>query len=101
VALINSSGTTQKTYAYDPFGNATPGGSGTAANLGFAGGYDNTTSGLVKFGTRYYDPTIGRWTQQDPIAGEIGDPTGLTGIRMWGTTRSTVSMPQASLCPFL
>jgi hypothetical protein len=52
VALINSSGTTQKTYAYDPFGNAAPGGSGTAANLGFAGGYDNTTSGLVKFGTR-------------------------------------------------
>jgi RHS repeat-associated protein len=71
VALINSSGTTQKTYSYDPFGNATPGGSGTAANLGFAGGYDNTTSGLVKFGTRYYDPTIGRWTQQDGTVRKI------------------------------
>jgi RHS repeat-associated protein len=27
-----------------------------------------------KFGTRYYDPAVGRWTQQDPVAGSIGDP---------------------------
>lgn len=33
---------------------------------GYAGGYTDPT-GLVKFGTRYYDPTLGRWTQQDPL----------------------------------
>jgi hypothetical protein len=28
---------------------------------------------LYKFGTRYYDPTLGRWTQQDPVAGSLRD----------------------------
>jgi uncharacterized protein RhaS with RHS repeats len=27
------------------------------------------------FGTRYYDPSVGRWTQQDAVAGSISDPT--------------------------
>jgi RHS repeat-associated protein len=40
---------------------------------GFAGGFTDTT-GLVKFETRYYDPSIGRWTQQDPVAGSIANP---------------------------
>lgn len=26
------------------------------------------------FGTRYYDPTVGRWTQQDALAGAMGSP---------------------------
>jgi hypothetical protein len=28
---------------------------------------------LYKFGTRYYDSTLGRWTQQDPVGGSLGD----------------------------
>ena len=28
---------------------------------------------MVKFGTRYYDPLLGRWTQQDPVGGSLGD----------------------------
>lgn len=28
----------------------------------------------MKFGTRYYDPTTARWTQQDPERGEIDQP---------------------------
>ena len=36
----------------------------------YASGYLDPT-GLVKFGTRYYDPNLARWTQQDPIAGDI------------------------------
>ena len=31
-----------------------------------AGGYLDTTTGLYKFGARYYEPGVGRWTQQDP-----------------------------------
>lgn len=27
----------------------------------------------MKFGTRYYDPTLGRWIQQDPSAGSIAN----------------------------
>jgi len=32
---------------------------------------------LYKFGTRYYDPTLGRWTQQDPVRGHLDDPNSL------------------------
>jgi RHS repeat-associated protein len=38
----------------------------------FASGYFDATTGLYKFGTRYYSPTLGRWTQQDPVGGSIG-----------------------------
>jgi RHS repeat-associated protein len=39
----------------------------------FAAGYLDSSTGLYKFGTRYYDPTLGRWTQQDPVGGSLGD----------------------------
>ena len=31
----------------------------------FAGGQYRSSTGLYKFGERYYDPTLGRWTQLD------------------------------------
>jgi RHS repeat-associated protein len=34
-------------------------------------GEGNVTNGLFHFGARYYDPTTGRWTQQDPL-GHLG-----------------------------
>ncbi len=33
----------------------------------FAGGLYEETTGLIRFGVRDYDPSIGRWTQKDPI----------------------------------
>jgi RHS repeat-associated protein len=38
------------------------------------GGYFESSTGLVKFGTRYYNPSLGRWTQQDPVGGSLGNP---------------------------
>ena len=35
--------------------------------FGFAGGIYDPDTGLVRFGARDYDPTIGRWTAKDPI----------------------------------
>ena len=64
VAVVDQSGAVQNRYSYDPYGKASS--SGSASNpLGFAGGYLDST-GLVKFGARYYDPSLGRWTQADP-----------------------------------
>jgi RHS repeat-associated protein len=34
--------------------------------------FESSTT-LYKFGTRYYDPSLGRWTQQDPVGGSLGD----------------------------
>ena len=38
----------------------------------YASGYYDANTGLYKFGTRYYDPQLGRWTQKDPIGGSVG-----------------------------
>jgi RHS repeat-associated protein len=38
--------------------------------------FDSAT-GLTKFGTRYYDSSLGRWTQRDPIAGSIANPNAM------------------------
>jgi RHS repeat-associated protein len=38
----------------------------------YAGGALDAT-GLYHFGARYYDPAIGRWTQQDSVV-SLGDP---------------------------
>jgi len=39
----------------------------------FAGGSLDSATTLYTFGTRYYDPSLGRWTQQDPVGGSLGD----------------------------
>ncbi len=68
VALTDSSGTVVNTYSYDPYGNVTPGASNSMANpWQYTGGYLDSETGLVKLGQRYYDPSIGRWTQLDPL----------------------------------
>jgi RHS repeat-associated protein len=35
--------------------------------FGYAGGLWDSTTGLVRFGARDYDPSVGRWTAKDPI----------------------------------
>jgi RHS repeat-associated protein len=59
----------------------------------FAGGQYRSSTGLYKFGERYYDPTLGRWTQLDSAGtgytyandnpvNEV-DPSGTTTIDQW------------------
>jgi RHS repeat-associated protein len=63
--------------------------------FGFAGGLYDATTGLVRFGARDYDPSIGRWLNKDPIRFDGGwnfyayvgndplnfiDPSGLSRI---------------------
>jgi RHS repeat-associated protein len=72
--LVDTSGNVAATYGYDPYGGTTATGTAAAGNpFRFASGHLDST-GLYKFGTRYYDAAYGRWTQRDPIAGDIGIP---------------------------
>src|ERR1700733_6278820 len=77
VSMTDSSGALVATYGYDPFG--TLGGgivqSGLVNPWGYAGGYTDKTTGLVKFGIRYYDAHTGRWTQATPIGGSLQEVT--------------------------
>ncbi len=55
---------------YDEWGTPTyVTGTGTAdfQPFGFAGGLQDPDTGLVRFGARDYDSSVGRWTTKDPI----------------------------------
>ena len=93
VGTVSTSGAKTAGYSYDPYGRTR---TATGANVGntirYAGGIYNATTGTTKFGARYYDPNIGRFTQPDPSGQEqnpyayvrsspvtLTDPTGLYG----------------------
>jgi RHS repeat-associated protein len=79
IAVINNSGSTVgNRYGYDEYGRTTytqPSPTVTQP-WGYSGGYRDPT-GLIKFGDRYYDPSLGRWTQQDSHAGALIDPASI------------------------
>ena len=65
--LTDTTGALVNTYQYDPYGNTTNS-TGTVTNpWRYAGQYQDSTTGLYKMGERYYNPGLGRWSQQDPI----------------------------------
>lgn len=69
IDLLSSTGTSIGGYSYSPYGEArsTSTASAVTANTArYASGYYDATSGLYKLGARYYDPTLGRFTQVDP-----------------------------------
>ena len=73
-AVTDASGNIIKRIDYDSFGNIIfDSQADFLVPFGFAGGLHDRTTGLVRFGARDYDPTIGRWTAQDPIDFGGGD----------------------------
>jgi len=64
VGLTDASGNVVNTAVYDAYGQTTSSTGTTASPFGYAGGL-GAAGGLTKFGERYYDPSIGRWTQPD------------------------------------
>jgi RHS repeat-associated protein len=63
-------------YSYDPYGQATHSGTVTS-RFQYASGEHDPQTGLTKFGTRYYNPALGRWTQRDPVRGNLANPNTL------------------------
>ena len=66
MSLTDANGNETSSYSYDPFGIRVAGAGGAEAMFQFASGY-RMPNGLYHFGQRYYDPVIGRFTQQDPL----------------------------------
>jgi RHS repeat-associated protein len=66
--VVNATtGIVAQALEYDDFGNVTRDSAPAFQPFGFAGGLYDADTGLVRFGARDYDPTIGRWTSKDPI----------------------------------
>ncbi len=72
--MLNSSQSMVASYRYDPFGN-TISSSGTLASANdyhFSGKEIHSNSGMYYYGYRFYDPSLERWINRDPIEEEGG-----------------------------
>ncbi len=66
--VVNATtGVVAQALEYDDFGTVMRDTAPGFQPFGFAGGLYDADTGLVRFGTRDYDPTVGRWTSKDPI----------------------------------
>ncbi len=59
-------GTVAAAYTYSAYGTTLTSTGTLTQPYKYGTGYTDTTTNLVKLGIRYYDPTLGRFTQQDP-----------------------------------
>ena len=89
-------GTVAQRIDYDEWGRVLEDTNPGFQPFGYAGGLYDWETGLVRFGARDYDPSVGRWTAKDPILFEGGqvnlyvyvgndpvnfmDPTGLWSV---------------------
>jgi RHS repeat-associated protein len=71
VGLLNGSATKVNSYSYDPYGKQLSAAQQVANPWRYAGGFYDGTTGLTKFGARYYDPDLGRFTQRDPSGKDL------------------------------
>jgi RHS repeat-associated protein len=100
IAVISPSGTQAASYTYAPYGETTPDtGWEAAINLiRYTGAFTDPTTNLTKLGHRIYNPSQGRFTQQDTItkladtqngnkyAYALDDPTNYTDLTgRWST----------------
>ncbi|MEU4427180.1 RHS repeat-associated core domain-containing protein [Actinoplanes sp. NPDC024001] len=89
VGVVNTSGAKVNSYSYDPYGNQLSASQQIHNPWRYAGGFFDSFTGLTKYGARYYDPGLGRFTQRDPSGKDLpyayaksdpvnnSDPTGL------------------------
>ncbi len=104
--VTSSTGTSQATYTYDPYGGLASS-TGTITNpFRFAGQYQDPESGLYYMRARYYDPISGQFCSLDPAVATTWepypyasdnpinrqDPTGLWGGLGFSLNFSTLSL---------
>ena len=67
VNLVNTDGTVTKSYDYDAFGNERNPSAADPNPFRYCGEYWDNETGTYYLRARYYDPLLGRFTQQDQM----------------------------------
>jgi RHS repeat-associated protein len=112
IYVINSeNGEIVQKIVYDMWGNVLSDSNPGFQPFGFAGGIYDGETGLIKFGARDYDPSIGRWLNKDPLRFDAGsnfyvyadndpinkiDPDGMQCIPMVPSARPLPPVPRYS-----
>jgi len=98
--VTNLSGQVVAEYSYDAFGNQLEGENGwnPFKYCGIFGYREDEEINLMKVGARFYDPTIGRWIQRDPILSGVNwwvycDNDPVNGVDPEGTWTKTWQVP--------
>jgi len=68
-----TSGLVAEERDYDAWGRTTLDTAPGFITLGYESGIADLETGLIRFGARDYDPTVGRWTGKDPMGGTSDD----------------------------
>lgn len=72
LALVDSTGTPQTQYTYEPFGQTTSSGAANGNPSQYTG-RENDGTGLYFYRARYYSPALQRFVSEDPIGLRGGD----------------------------
>jgi RHS repeat-associated protein len=100
VNATDSSGVTQWTRLYEPFGvkrsetQNSP--TAPAVPLGYAGEYNESASGLYDLRARQYDPAVGRFLSEDPVSPAMTD--GYGSAYAYASDQPTVFTDPSGLC---
>ncbi len=97
VGITNAAGVYVNQYSYDPFGQVTTISAGIANPYTFVGqdGVSSDGDGLVYMRARYFDPSTGQFTSEDPL----GLGGGINFFRYAGNS-PTVAVDPSGLCPW-
>jgi RHS repeat-associated protein len=77
--LTGSTGKTEATFTYGPYGALT-GSTGTVTTpLGYDGQYTSSDTGLIYLRARVYDPATAQFLSRDPLAAISGEPYSYAG----------------------
>ncbi len=85
VALVDGAGAVQTQYTYEPFGATTSSGAASTNPAQYTG-RENDGTGLYYYRARYYNPTLGRFTSEDPLGFGGGD----VNVQAYVSDRPTV-----------
>ncbi|GGG05912.1 hypothetical protein GCM10010912_58210 [Paenibacillus albidus] len=77
VQIVDTSGNIVNNYAYDEWGNITSQTEGISNPFKYTGEIYDEETGLYYLRARYYDPSIGRFLNEDTYEGQIDNPLSL------------------------